>query len=180
MKQLKKPGKGVMTLLDVFEIHIPAILFAAVFIMYLIMIVYRYVLNKAVFEINEMCQVLYVASALMAASYSGRTDSHVIFPLLYDRLPAGVQRVFRMISNVITTVLLVVIWYPCLKNAIWMHKKETEVLNIPFSFLYGLWLFFITMSIVYCVWFFIKECVTPPVKETVVSKALEEAENDPQ
>lgn len=130
MSRLKKI---VTKLLDIIEIHVPAILFAAVFILYIVMIAYRYLLHKTVFEISELCQVLYVASALTAASYCGRTDSHVIFPLLYDNLPAKVQKAFRMISNVITTVLLVVLWYPTLEEAIWMHRKRTEVLDIRFS-----------------------------------------------
>lgn len=168
--------KTVKTVLDIIELHIPAILFSAVFVMYLIMIVYRYVLNKAVFEINELCQVLYVASALLGASYSGRTDSHVIFPLLYDRLSARVQKALRMISNVVTVVLLTVMWYPCLENAIWMHRKKTEVLDIPFSWLYGLWILFMTLSIFYCIYHFVKDCRTPTMKENALHEVLEEAE----
>ena len=39
---------------------VKVILFSAVFIMYVIMIVYRYVLNKTVFQMAELCQVLYL------------------------------------------------------------------------------------------------------------------------
>ena len=85
MNRLKKI---IMNLLDIIELHIPVILFSAVFIMYVIMIVYRYVLNKTVFQMAELCQVLYLASAMLGASYSGRTDNHVIFPLVYDKLNA--------------------------------------------------------------------------------------------
>jgi len=85
MNRLKK---FIMNLLDIIELHIPVILFSAVFIMYVIMIVYRYVLNKTVFQMAELCQVLYLASAMLGASYSGRTDNHVIFPLVYDKLNA--------------------------------------------------------------------------------------------
>lgn len=171
--------KATTTVLDIIELHVPAILFTAVFVMYIVMIIYRYVLNKAVFEINELCQVLYVSSALLGASFSGRNDSHVIFPLLYDRLPAKVQKVLRMISHVITVALLAVMWYPCLKNAIWMHRKKTEVLDIPFSFLYGLWILFMTLSICYCIYHFIKDCKTPAVKEGTVLETLEEMKEEP-
>lgn len=171
MSRLKK---AVTTVLDIIELHIPAILFSAVFIMYIIMIIYRYLLNKAVFEFNELCQVLYVASALMGASYSGRTDSHVIFPLLYDRLPAKVQRVLRMISNVVTVALLIILWYPSLENAIWMHRKKTEVLDIPFSWLYALWILFMTLSIIYCIYYFIKDLRTPAVPKKKPQEVSEE------
>ena len=62
--------KAIMKLLDIIELHIPVILFSAVFIMYVIMIIYRYVLNKTVFQMAELCQVLYLASAMLGASYS--------------------------------------------------------------------------------------------------------------
>ena len=56
MNRLKKI---IMNLLDIIELHIPVILFSAVFIMYVIMIVYRYVLNKTVLQMAELCQVLF-------------------------------------------------------------------------------------------------------------------------
>lgn len=173
MSRLKKI---VTKLLDIIELHVPAVLFSAVFIMYIIMIAYRYVLHKTVFELNELCQVLYVASALTAASYCGRTDSHVIFPLLYDRLSAKVQKIFRLISNVITTVLLVALWYPTLEEAIWMHRKRTEVLDIRFSWMYALWLLFMTLSIIYCVFNFIKDIKTPATKQGTMAGVEAQAE----
>lgn len=157
--------KIVTRLLNVLELHIPAILFSAVFIMYVIMIVYRYVLHKAVFQMNELCQVLYLASALLGASYAGRTDTHVIFPLLYDKLKPKGQRVSRMIADVIVVALCVGIWYPTLKSMIWMNRKKTEVLSIPFSWLYAIFLIFITLTAVYYLYNFIKELRTPAAEK---------------
>ena len=158
---MKRFKKNITVAVDIIELHIPSILFGAVFIMYLIMIIYRYLLNRAVFELNELCQVLYIACALMSASYSGRTNSHVAFPLLYDRLPPKIQRIFRLISNAITVALLAIMWYPCLDSAIWMMRKKTEVLDIPFFCLYALWLLFMTLSILYCIWHFIRDLRVP-------------------
>lgn len=122
MSRLKK---AIMKLLDIIELHIPVILFSAVFIMYVIMIVYRYVLHKTVFQMAELCQVLYLASAMLGASYSGRTDNHVIFPLVYDKLSAMGQKIFRIISDFIVFALCAAMWVPSLKSTIWMARKKT-------------------------------------------------------
>jgi TRAP-type C4-dicarboxylate transport system permease small subunit len=153
--------KIVIKLLDALELHIPVILFSAVFIMYVIMIVYRYILHKAVFEMNELCQVLYLSSALLGASYAGRTDSHVVFPLLYDKLKPKGQKVSRMIADVIVVTLCVWIWYPTVKSMTWMARKKTEVLDIPFSWMYAIFLIFITLTAVYYLFNFIKDLRTP-------------------
>lgn len=154
--------KSIVTkMLDIIELYIPMVLFSAVFIMYIVMIFYRYVLKIAVFEINELCQVLYLSSAMLGASYAGRTDSHVIFPLLYDNLRPQVQRIFRMIADVIVVVLCVSLWKPSLDSLIWMTRKKTEVLDISYGWIYGVFMVFITLSTIYHVYNFIKDLKTP-------------------
>lgn len=158
MSRLKK---AIMKLLDIIELHIPVILFSAVFIMYVIMIIYRYVLNKTVFQMAELCQVLYLASAMLGASYSGRTDNHVIFPLVYDKLSAMGQKVFRIISDFIVFALCAAMWVPSLKSTIWMARKKTEVLDISFAWIYTVFMVFITLSGIYYLVNCIHELRTP-------------------
>ena len=158
MNRLKK---FIMNLLDIIELHIPVILFSAVFIMYVIMIVYRYVLNKTVFQMAELCQVLYLASAMLGASYSGRTDNHVIFPLVYDKLNALGQKIFRIISDFLVFALCAAMWVPSLKSTIWMARKKTEVLDISFAWIYSVFMIFMTLSGIYYLVNFIRELRTP-------------------
>ncbi len=162
MRQLKKI---VTKLLDILELHIPAVLFSMVFIMYVIMIVYRYILRKAVFEMNELCQVLYLTCAMLGASYAGRTDSHVIFPLLYDKLPPKAKKVFRMIADVIVVALCIALWKPSLDSLLWMTRKRTEVLDISFGWIYLVFMVFLTLSAIYYTYNFIRDLRAPAQAE---------------
>jgi TRAP-type C4-dicarboxylate transport system permease small subunit len=167
--------KYITKFLDIIELYIPMALFSAVFIMYIIMILYRYILHKAVFEMNELCQVLYLSCAMLGASYAGRSDSHVIFPLLYDKLHAKGQKILRMIGDVIVCTLCGMLWWPCMKSAIWMARKKTEVLDISFGWIYAVFMIFITLSAIYYFYNFIKDLKTPAKKkEDEIERALED------
>jgi TRAP-type C4-dicarboxylate transport system permease small subunit len=155
--------KNVIKLLDIIERHIPVVMFVVVFIMYVVMIIYRYILKKAVFEFNELCQVLYMTCALLGASYASRKDSHVIFPLVYDNIPPKAQKVFRMISDAIIVSICVLLWKPSLEATIWISRKKTEVLGISFGWMYSVFMIFITLTACYYAYNFIKELGTPAV-----------------
>lgn len=158
---MKKITKALKGLLDVIELHIPAILFAAVFVMYIIIILYRYVFNKSVYELNEICQIFYIFSATLAASFAGRSDSHVYFPLLYDRVGPKMKKFFRLTSDVAVAALCGIMYKPCWEAALWMLKKKTQVLHVSYFYLYLVFMIFITLSAVYCVLNLIKDIKTP-------------------
>ncbi|MCI5529867.1 MAG: TRAP transporter small permease [Blautia sp.] len=154
---MNKLKKIVNTILDIEEIYIPSILFAVVFVLYLAMICFRYILNWKIAPIYELCQVLYLECAMLAASYGGRTDKHVIFPLLYDRVPPRVKIIFRLIADVFVAVLSAILICPAWESVSFIARKKTSVLKIPFSIVYLPFLIFVVLSTFYYIANFVKD-----------------------
>ena len=129
----------------------------AVFIMYIMMIVYRYILNWKISELFEATQILYMMLAMTAASYAGRTGRHVVFPLVYNKVSAKMKNIFRLISSAVVVVLAGMMIAPSWESISFIAKKKTSILKVPFNIVYMPFLIFMVLSMIYYVIEFIKE-----------------------
>lgn len=146
---MEKCKKIIKTLLDVLEVWIPSSIFLAVFIMYVMMIIFRYILNWKIGTLFELTQVLYLMCAMLAASYGGRTDRHVVFPLVYNKVSKKMKVIFRIIGNAIVIVLAAMMIGPSWESISFIARKKTSILKIPFNIIYMPFLFFMVLSLVY-------------------------------
>ena len=154
---MKKCKKIMETLLDVLEIWIPSITFFAVFIMYIMMIVYRYILNWKISNLFEATQILYMMLAMTAASYGGRSGRHVVFPLVYNKVSVKMKNIFRLVSNAIVVVFTAVMVSPSWESISFIAKKRTSILKVPFNIVYMPFLIFMVLSKIYYIIEFVKE-----------------------
>ena len=154
---MKKCKKIIKKFLDVLEVWLPSATFFAVFIMYIMMIVYRYILNWKISELFEATQILYMMLAMTAASYAGRTGRHVVFPLVYNKVSAKMKNIFRLISSAVVVVLAGMMIAPSWESISFIAKKKTSILKVPFNIVYMPFLIFMVLSMIYYVIEFIKE-----------------------
>lgn len=154
---MKKCKKIIEKFLDVLEVWLPSATFFAVFIMYIMMIVYRYILNWKISELFEATQILYMMLAMTAASYAGRTGRHVVFPLVYNKVSAKMKNIFRLISSAVVVVLAGMMIAPSWESISFIAKKKTSILKVPFNIVYMPFLIFMVLSMIYYVIEFIKE-----------------------
>lgn len=154
---MKKCKKIITTLLDVLEVWIPSFTFFAVFIMYIMMIIYRYVLNWKISNLFEATQILYMMLAMTAASYAGRTGRHVVFPLVYNKVSKKIKNIFRLVSSGIVVVLAGIMIFPSWESISFIAKKKTSILKVPFNIVYMPFLIFMVLSMIYYIIEFVKE-----------------------
>ena len=154
---MKKCKKIIATLLDVLEVWIPSVTFFAVFVMYVMMIVYRYVLNWKISNLFEATQILYMMLAMTAASYGGRSDRHVVFPLVYNKVSKKMKNIFRLVSNAIVVVLSAMMISPSWESISFIARKKTSILKVPFNIVYMPFLIFMVLSMIYYMIAFVKE-----------------------
>ena len=146
---MKKIKNIFSKLLDVYELYIPMVLFAIVFVMYVVMIFYRYIAHKQVSTLVEWSQVLYVICAMMAAPYGGRTDKHAVFPLLYDKISKTGQLISRILGSIIIVGVSAMMIHPTIESIQFIGIKKTALLKIPFDILYTPFLIFIVLTMIY-------------------------------
>lgn len=139
MKKLEK-------LLDIIELYIPMAAFAAMFISYVILILYRYVFYQSIQAINEISIVAYSWSAVLCYSYCERKAESVSFSIVYNRLPPKVQRVVRLAGNAFVFVTFGVLLPYAYDFVSFMRIKKTPILKIPFSIVYAPFVVFVSLT----------------------------------
>ncbi len=93
--------QGLKKLLDFVEIWVPVVTFALMFVVFVVAIFFRYVLNHPLTWPYELSIILFIWTILFGAGYAKREDSHVVFSVVYDRLSPGKQRISRILAETI-------------------------------------------------------------------------------
>lgn len=129
---MKKFGSSLLYLL---EVVIPAISFFVLFIVFLITIISRYILHHPVPWTMEVSVLAYLWVVYFGAAWCARTDSNVVFSLVYDSCSKPVQRIFRILQNLVLIIFISIVFVP-FSNRILNMTTHTGVLYIPFRYAY--------------------------------------------
>jgi C4-dicarboxylate transporter DctQ subunit len=130
------------TLLDILEIYLPMFLMFSLFVVFLIGIVFRYFFVPLSWTM-ELSLGLYLWVALFGSLYAQRKERHVVFSMIYDRLSATTQRIFRIVGNSLLAVSFLIVLKPSYNYINFMKVRSTNVLRIPFNLVYAPFLIFL-------------------------------------
>lgn len=122
---------------DIIEIYFPSITFTALFIAYVIMILYRYVFNAGTNKIYEFSMILFVWTVIFSASYCSRTDNHIMFTMFYDKRSPKVRHIFHLIGDIIIVAALIIILPHTIEAVSFLKIKKSSMLKIPFNIVYA-------------------------------------------
>lgn len=120
-------------LLDVVELYLPMASFVMLFVLFVINVFYRYVLNAPLTWPYELITLGFVWTAILAATYVRRVNGHVQFTLVYDAVPPKTQRLFRILANGAVAITFAIALPATLDWVLFMGFKGTANLDIPFS-----------------------------------------------
>lgn len=134
---------------DVVELYLPMLCFFMVFILYIIMILQRYLFFGKVGKYFELCQIMFIWCSVLCASYGGRTNGHICFGLLYDKVPATVQKIFRMIGTIVTEITFLIMLPYAYEAISFLKIKKSDLLRIPFNLIYAPFIAFIVLTIIH-------------------------------
>ena len=121
-------------LLDILEIHLPSLLFFTLFVFYVIMIAYRYIFLKQINGIYELSVVIFLWFSLFSSTYGARSGEHIMFSILYDKLPEKYQLIFRIIGSLLIVVVFSMLIPSAYKSVLFGSKRGTSILKIPYSY----------------------------------------------
>lgn len=133
MQAIRKTG-GV--LLKSMELYVPALMFIALFVSFILQIVSRYIFRNPLVWPYEVAQFGYVWVILLGAGYCSRDDDHIVFSVVYESVPERVRKIFDTISDVLT-LLLFGVSIPALVNFYdFFFTRFSTVLRIPLGLVY--------------------------------------------
>lgn len=130
--------------LDVVEVHLPTLVFFALFSAFILQIFNRYFLRPLLWP-EEFALIAFIWTALLGALYAKRDDRHVVFTVVYDSASPTVQRWMRVIGNLLLIVAFAVAFVPVIDYVDFMSYKRSNVLRIPMNFAYSPFVVFLVV-----------------------------------
>lgn len=144
MKKLgaeKSPiARAGKTILDIFEIYIPAVTFTAIFLIFMYQVICRYLFRNPVPWSYDLTMTLYIYAIMFGACYTLRTDDHIVFSMIYDACGEKTRRTMRIIGTLLILGVFAASLPSCFRYAITIVTatiKKTSVMKIPYKVLYA-------------------------------------------
>lgn len=146
-------------LANVIEVYIPTLLFAAMFLMFLFQIIYRYIFKMQVPWQNEAITVAFSWTMILSAAHGTRTDAHVAFTSVYDALPRRGQLVLRLLAGLVQIACVLLIMQPSWKTMTFYSMVKTPMMKLPMNIYYFPFIIFISLTLVHLLVSFVQDCL---------------------
>lgn len=120
---------------------------AAMFILFLVQIVSRYILNLSLGWTIEACLTLWLWIVFWGSAFCLRPSDHIRFDILYLSVARPVQRVFSAVAALAIVLAFVVSFLPTLDYVEFYKIKKSATLRIPLSYVFSIYMVFMVMII---------------------------------
>lgn len=124
---------------------IGAAIFAALFLVFIVQVGMRFLLNRPLAWSDELIVILYIAMVFWGAATLLKERDHVMLDLVYAALPPAGQRIFALIGAALTAGLLLWLLPQAWDYVSFMHRERTPVLDVPFSVVFAPFVLFVAV-----------------------------------
>ena len=137
---------------DLIEVYLPMLLFSAMFVIFIIGIVFRYLIRQPLTWSNEFISICFLEMVLLASCYVQRLDKHVKFSMILDIMPPKVQGVIGCIGNTVLLVCFIYVAAPSLEYILFLNgMSATPVFHIGLHIIYFPFMLFLLLNAIYCI-----------------------------
>ena len=134
---------------------VAAAVFALLFLIFVVQVAMRFMFNMPLSWSDELIVVLYITMVFWSAATLLKEKEHVMLDLVYEALPPGGQRLFGLLGAALTAGLLLYLLPEAFDYVRFMHREKTPVLDIPFSYVFAPFVFFVAViGVKYVIKFF--------------------------
>lgn len=127
--------------------NICAILLASMFASFLVQIVFRYGLNLPLGWTVEYVTVAWLWGILFGFAFVVRDEDIIRLDILYNAVPARVQRAMDILANTIAAVILVWSLPKAIGYVDFMKVEKTAFMHIRFDYLFSIYIPFVVMVV---------------------------------
>ena len=131
---------------------VSVLLLLAMFIVFMIQIVSRYVLNLPIGWTHEISVVLWIWLVLFGASFIVRDSEEMRFDLVYASVGDWARRIMALITAVVLVALFALGLPAAFDYVTFMKVEKTAYLGIRFDWLYSIYIVFAVAMIVRHLW----------------------------
>jgi C4-dicarboxylate transporter, DctQ subunit len=127
--------------------NVAAALLAAMFLAFIVQVVFRYLFDWPLGWTFELSIVCWLWGVLWGAAFVVRERDEIRFDVLYGAMPAAARRGFALASG-LALVAIYVVSLPAIADYVrFMRVERSAYLGIPFDLLFSVYLLFAVASI---------------------------------
>ena len=132
--------------------NVAAALLAAMFLAFIIQIVFRYLLNFPIGWTSELSVITWLWLVLWGAAFVIRDEEEIRFDLVYGAVSRRVRRVMLLLSSAVLVVVYSVSLPAAFDYVTFMRVESTAYLDIRFDWLFSIYVVFAVASILRYLW----------------------------
>ena len=129
-----------------------ALMLAAMFLAFLLQVLFRYALNLPIGWTNELSSILWIWIVLFGAAFVLREEEEIRFDLLYSSVRPGIRRVMFLISAAALIFLYVVSFPAVVDYVTFMKVEKTSYLQLRFDWVFSIYIVFVLAILVRYSW----------------------------
>ena len=141
--------RPVIWLLDFVELVVPAVSFMVLFIVFNAQIFARYVLHSPLSWSTEVCQLAFVWTAILGASYMRRKSGHIAFDMVFEQFSPRNRQLAIIAGNLIVGGACAGSILPTIDYLDFLRGEFTPILHIRFHIGFGPLLVLLVMVTIY-------------------------------
>ena len=132
--------------------NILVVMLGAMFAVFIIQIVFRYLLNLPIGWTHEISVILWLWIVLFGSAFVTRESEEIRFDIIYGAVGARARRVMAVVTAA-ALVVLYTISLPAMADYVTFMKVErTAYLKLPFNWVYAIYLAFAVAAIIRYLW----------------------------
>lgn len=114
----------------------------AMFVAFILQIVFRYFLNLPVAWTEEVCVLAWLWGVLWGSAFVTRDDEEIRFDMVYSHVSPGTRRVFKAVAGLVFIAVMGVALPATLGYVGFMKVESTAALAIPFNWVFSVYIVF--------------------------------------
>jgi TRAP-type C4-dicarboxylate transport system permease small subunit len=141
----------------------------AMFVAFILQIVFRYFLNLPVAWTEEVCVLAWLWGILWGSAFVTRDAEEIRFDMVYSHVSKKTRRVFRAVAGLVFIVVMGIALPATWGYVSFMKVESTAALRIPLSWVFSVYLIFVVAMIarhVHIVW-----CALRGIDDTAAGNA---------
>ena len=132
--------------------NVLAAMLGAMFAVFIVQIVFRYLLNLPIGWTHEISVLLWLWIVLFGAAFVTRESEEIRFDILYGAAGPRARRVMGLICATALVVLYTVSLPSMVDYVTFMKVERTAYLKLPFNWVYSIYLAFAVAAIARYLW----------------------------
>ena len=114
----------------------------AMFVAFILQIIFRYFLNLPVAWTEEVCVLAWLWGILWGSAFVTRDDEQIRFDMVYSQVSPRVRRIFNAVAGSVFIVVMGVALPATWGYVRFMKVESTAALAIPFNWVFSIYMIF--------------------------------------